>query len=163
MKGLGEPFRATDTVTTTCFQLSISVLISFHLPAVATLPRLVLVARHPFAHPGGRETEKPDSSDAAQSLLLDRTAPGPGTRLALCLWSGARLEVRRRHTFERLGEPFAQKTLPQSRLYGKELDPEQGVTIFQLKQRFCDEAWQEQLDRSDAKWRKKLDQYRAAS
>jgi hypothetical protein len=29
------------------------------------------------------------------------------------------------------------------RLYGKELDPEQGVTIFQLKQRFCDEAWQE--------------------
>jgi hypothetical protein len=49
------------------------------------------------------------------------------------------------------------------RLYGKELDPEQGVTIFQLKQRFCDEAWQEQLDRSDAKWRKKLNQYRAAA
>jgi hypothetical protein len=49
------------------------------------------------------------------------------------------------------------------RLYGKGLDPEQGFTIFQLKQRFCDEAWQEQLDRSDAKWRKKLDQYRAAA
>lgn len=49
------------------------------------------------------------------------------------------------------------------RLYGKELDPEQGVTIFQLKQRFCDQAWQEQLDHSDARWRKKLDQYKAAA
>jgi hypothetical protein len=49
------------------------------------------------------------------------------------------------------------------RLYGKELDPEQGITIFQLKQRFCDEAWQEQLNRSETKWRKKLDQYRAAA
>ena len=40
------------------------------------------------------------------------------------------------------------------RLYGKELDPEQGFTIFQLKQRFPEEAWQEQLDRSETKWRK---------
>jgi hypothetical protein len=49
------------------------------------------------------------------------------------------------------------------RLYGKELDPDQGFTIFQLKRRFCDQAWQEQLDRSEAKWRKKLDEYKAAA
>jgi hypothetical protein len=49
------------------------------------------------------------------------------------------------------------------RLYAKELDPDQGVTIFQLKQRFSEEVWQEQLDRSEARWRKKLDQLRAAA
>ena len=49
------------------------------------------------------------------------------------------------------------------RLYGKELDPDQGYTIFQLKRRFCDQTWQEQLDRSEAKWRKKLDEYKAAA
>ena len=47
------------------------------------------------------------------------------------------------------------------RLYGRELKPDQGFTIFQLKRRFCEEAWQEQLDRSEAKWRKKFDQLRA--
>jgi hypothetical protein len=47
------------------------------------------------------------------------------------------------------------------RLYGKESDPDQGVTIFQLKQRFSDEVWQEQLDRSETRWRKKLDEIRA--
>jgi hypothetical protein len=41
------------------------------------------------------------------------------------------------------------------RLYGKELDPDRGFTIFQLKRQFCDQTWQEQLDRSEAKWRKK--------
>jgi hypothetical protein len=49
------------------------------------------------------------------------------------------------------------------RLFGKELDPDEGFTIFQLKQRFCEQTWQEQLDRSDAKWRKKLDQFKAAA
>ena len=49
------------------------------------------------------------------------------------------------------------------RLYGKELDPDEGFTIFQLKRRFCDQAWEEQLDRSEAKWRKKLDEYKAAA
>jgi hypothetical protein len=34
------------------------------------------------------------------------------------------------------------------RSYGKELDPDQGFTIFQLKRWFCDQTWQEQLDRS---------------
>ena len=48
-------------------------------------------------------------------------------------------------------------------LYGKELDPDKGFTLFRLKQRFTDEVWQEQLDRSDARWRKKLDKYRAAA
>jgi hypothetical protein len=28
---------------------------------------------------------------------------------------------------------------------------------------FCEETWQEQLDRSEAKWRKKRDQLRAAA
>ena len=49
------------------------------------------------------------------------------------------------------------------RLYGKELEPDQWVTIFQLKQQFSQEVWQEQLDRSEARWRKKLDQLRAAA
>jgi transposase len=49
------------------------------------------------------------------------------------------------------------------RLYGRELKPDQGFTIFQLKRRFCEEAWQEQLDHSEAQWRKKLDQLRAAA
>ncbi len=49
------------------------------------------------------------------------------------------------------------------RLYGKELDPEQGFTLFRRKQRFCEEAWQERLDRSDANWRKRLNQHRAAA
>src|SRR5262249_62125123 len=44
-----------------------------------------------------------------------QSAPDPGTRLALCLWPGAHLEVRRRYTSERPGEPSAQETLPQSR------------------------------------------------
>jgi hypothetical protein len=49
------------------------------------------------------------------------------------------------------------------RLYGKEMNPNQGFTIFQLKRRFCEEARQEQLDRSEAKWRKKLGQLRAVA
>ena len=49
------------------------------------------------------------------------------------------------------------------RLYGKDLKPEEGFTIYQLKRRFCDDIWQERLDRSDAKWRKRLDQYEAAA
>lgn len=49
------------------------------------------------------------------------------------------------------------------RLYGKEMNPDQGFTIFRLKRRFCEETWQEQFDRSEATWRKKLDQLRAAA
>lgn len=46
------------------------------------------------------------------------------------------------------------------RLYGRSLKPDQGFTIFQLKRRFCDEAW---LSHSEAKWRKKLDQLRTVA
>jgi hypothetical protein len=42
------------------------------------------------------------------------------------------------------------------RLCGKEVNPDQGFAIFRLKRRFCEETWEEQLDRSEAKWRKKL-------
>lgn len=49
------------------------------------------------------------------------------------------------------------------RLYGKELEVDQRVTIFQLKQRFSEEVWREQLARSETRWRKKLDQLRAAA
>jgi hypothetical protein len=37
------------------------------------------------------------------------------------------------------------------------------ISEEQLKRRFCEEAWQEQLNRSEAKRRKKLDQYRVAA
>jgi hypothetical protein len=49
------------------------------------------------------------------------------------------------------------------RLYGKEMKPDEGFTIFQLKRRFCEGAWQAQLDLSETEWRKKLDQLRAAA
>jgi hypothetical protein len=49
------------------------------------------------------------------------------------------------------------------RLSGKEMNPDQGFTIFRLKRRLCEETWQEQFDRSEAKWRKKLDQLKAAA
>jgi Transposase DDE domain len=49
------------------------------------------------------------------------------------------------------------------RLYGREFSTEQGVSIWQLKRRFTEEVYQEQYDRSEHRWRKKLDQYRAAA
>lgn len=49
------------------------------------------------------------------------------------------------------------------RLYGKELDPDQGFTVYQLRRRFSDDIYQELLDRSEAKWRKKLNEYKAAA
>src|SRR5262245_194541 len=76
MKDSGEPFRATDKLTTPRFQLSISVLISFQLSPGATLLRLVLVARHAVAHSRSRETKKLDAPDAAPPLLLDCAADG---------------------------------------------------------------------------------------
>jgi hypothetical protein len=39
-------------------------------------------------------------------------------------------------------------------LYGKEVNPDQGFTIFQLKRHFHEGTWQGQLDRSEAEWRK---------
>jgi Transposase DDE domain len=49
------------------------------------------------------------------------------------------------------------------RLYGLELKPETGAPIWQLKQRFLEEVYQEQYDRTEHKWRKRLDQLRAAA
>jgi len=49
------------------------------------------------------------------------------------------------------------------RLYGREVSAAHGVSIWQLKRRFTEEVYQEQYDRSEQRWRKKLDQYRAAA
>lgn len=49
------------------------------------------------------------------------------------------------------------------RLYGRELEPEQGATIYALKQRFSEEVLHEQLERTERKWRRKLEQARAAA
>jgi hypothetical protein len=49
------------------------------------------------------------------------------------------------------------------RLYGREFSAEHGASIWQLKRRFTEEVYQEQYDRSEHRWRKKLDQYRAAA
>jgi hypothetical protein len=40
---------------------------------------------------------------------------------------------------------------------------DKGDSLFALKQRFVEETFKERLDRSDARWRKKLDQLRAAA
>lgn len=48
------------------------------------------------------------------------------------------------------------------RLYGKELDEEEGASLFELKQRFTMEVFKEQIDRSESKWRKKFEKLRAA-
>jgi Transposase DDE domain len=49
------------------------------------------------------------------------------------------------------------------RLYGREVSAERGVSLWQLKRRFTEEVYQEQYDRSEQRWRKKLDQCRAAA
>jgi hypothetical protein len=49
------------------------------------------------------------------------------------------------------------------KLYSKEIDEEKGASIFTLKQRFSMEVFKEQVDRSESKWRKKLEKLRAAA
>jgi hypothetical protein len=49
------------------------------------------------------------------------------------------------------------------RLYGREFAAEPGAALWQLKRRFTEGVYQEQYDRSEHRWRKKLDQYRAAA
>jgi hypothetical protein len=49
------------------------------------------------------------------------------------------------------------------RLYGRDLEPEQGATLFALKQRFSEEVLQEHLHRTERKWKEKLKQARAAA
>jgi Transposase DDE domain len=49
------------------------------------------------------------------------------------------------------------------RLYGRELEPDQGATLHALKQRFTEEVLKEHLERSERKWREKLKQAQAAA
>jgi hypothetical protein len=49
------------------------------------------------------------------------------------------------------------------RLYGRTLDPEQGVSLYALKQRFAEEVAQEHIERTERKWRRKLEQATAAA
>jgi hypothetical protein len=49
------------------------------------------------------------------------------------------------------------------RLYGSELEANKSFSLFTLKNRFMEDAFKERLDRSEHKWRKKLDQLRAAA
>lgn len=49
------------------------------------------------------------------------------------------------------------------RLYGKEIEPGKGSSLTALKQRFVEETCKERLEPSDARWRRKLDQLRAAA
>src|SRR3954447_6933610 len=49
------------------------------------------------------------------------------------------------------------------RLYGREWEPEQGATVYALKQRFSEEVLHEHLERTERKWQRKLEQARAAA
>jgi hypothetical protein len=49
------------------------------------------------------------------------------------------------------------------RLYGRTLDPEQGASLYALKQRFAEEGAQEHIERTERKWRRKLEQAKAAA
>ena len=49
------------------------------------------------------------------------------------------------------------------RLYGRELPATEEFSLWQLKRRFITDVYQEQQNRSDQCWQKKLDQYRAAA
>jgi hypothetical protein len=48
-------------------------------------------------------------------------------------------------------------------LYGRELSPTEGLTLWQLKRRFIGDVYQEHQRRSDQRWQRKLDQSRAAA
>lgn len=49
------------------------------------------------------------------------------------------------------------------RLYGREESVQERFSLFELKHRFTAEVFQEQLNRSEQRWRKKLEKYRAAA
>ena len=49
------------------------------------------------------------------------------------------------------------------RLYGSELEPGESASIFALKQRFNDDVYQEQFERVEARYEKKLEQYKRAA
>ena len=68
--------HAPSTNTTTRFQLSISVLISFLLPAGPAFSRLVLVVGDAAACGRQRTVKTLDPTDACVFALLDRAADG---------------------------------------------------------------------------------------
>jgi hypothetical protein len=49
------------------------------------------------------------------------------------------------------------------RLYSREISSREGFSLWQLKRRFIADVYQEQQNRSDKRWQKRLDQYRAAA
>jgi hypothetical protein len=49
------------------------------------------------------------------------------------------------------------------RLYGAELEPGRSASLFALKQRFSAEAYQEQFDRVELRYEKKLERYKQAT
>ena len=49
------------------------------------------------------------------------------------------------------------------RLYGRQASNSKAVSLFQLKQRFAADVWQEQWQRSEQKWSRKLHQLRLAA
>jgi len=49
------------------------------------------------------------------------------------------------------------------RLYGSELEPGQSASLFALKQRFIEEAYQEQLDRTESRFKQKLERLKRAA
>lgn len=49
------------------------------------------------------------------------------------------------------------------RLYGPELEPGQSASFFALKQRFIGEAYQEQFDRAESRFKKKLEELKRAA
>ena len=49
------------------------------------------------------------------------------------------------------------------RLYASELQPEQSVSLFALQRRFRAEVYQEQFDRSEVRYKKKLAQLKRAA
>ncbi len=49
------------------------------------------------------------------------------------------------------------------RLYGRRPDPEQGASLFALKQRFAEKVAQEHMECTERKWRRKLAKVRAAA
>jgi Transposase DDE domain len=49
------------------------------------------------------------------------------------------------------------------RLYSREISSTEGFSLWQLKRRFIADVYQEQQNRSDKRWQKRLDQYRAAA
>ncbi|MGE0132429.1 MAG: hypothetical protein AB7U82_30470 [Blastocatellales bacterium] len=53
--------------------------------------------------------------------------------------------------------------LLQIRLYGSELEPDQSASLFALKQRFIEEAYQEQLDRTESRFKQKLERLKRAA